>query len=80
MIEPQRQLAYYCQWLPDGSRQPCYAPAAFVLVRPSGETLTFSCEAHREAWAAQIRGKYEVLERTEWERQGRGYRGPHLGG
>jgi len=63
-----------------GSRRPCYAPASLVLVRPSGETLGFSCGEHREAWAARIRGRYLVLQRDEWEARGAGYRGPMLGG
>ena len=45
MTEAQRSLADYCLYLPDGSRQPCYAPAGFVLVRPGGNTLRFSCAA-----------------------------------
>jgi hypothetical protein len=32
MTEHRRELAGYCEWLPEGSRQPCYAPAGFVLV------------------------------------------------
>ena len=39
-------LADFCEWLPDGSGQPCYAPAALVLVRPSGHTLRFTCAEH----------------------------------
>jgi hypothetical protein len=74
------QLADYCEWLPDGSRRPCYAPAALVLVRPDGETLRFSCAEHRDAWAARIRGPYLVLGRDEWEARGAGYRGVMLGG
>jgi hypothetical protein len=31
-------LANYCEWWPM-SGTPCYGPAGFVLVRPSGETL-----------------------------------------
>ncbi len=74
------ELADYCEWLPDGSRQPCYAPATLVLVRRGGETLRFSCAAHRDAWATRIRGRYLVLEWDEWVARGRGYRGPELGG
>jgi hypothetical protein len=62
------------------SRQPCYPQASLVLVRPSGETLDFSCAEHREAWATRIRGRYVVLEGDEWVGRGRGYRGPMLGG
>jgi hypothetical protein len=51
-----------------------------VIVRPSGETLSFSCGAHREAWAGRIGGAYLVLERAEWEAAGAGYRGKMLGG
>ncbi len=80
MTQPQVQLADYCQYLPDGSRRPCYAPAGFVIVRPSGETLRFSCAEHREAWATRIRGRYLVLEKEEWVARGQGYRGPALGG
>ena len=80
MTEPQRELADFCEYLPDDSRQPCYAPAGFVLVRPGGQTLRFSCAEHRDAWAVRIQGRYEVLERDEWVRQGSGYRGRHLGG
>lgn len=32
-------LPDYCEYLPAGSRQPCYAPAPLVLVRPSGPAL-----------------------------------------
>ena len=74
-----RSLADFCEWLPESSRRPCYQPARLVLVRPSGETLGFSCAAHREAWATQIQGTCEVLERAEWEARGAGYRGPMLG-
>ena len=41
-----RELPDYCEWLPDGNRQPCYAPARLVLVCPSGETLRCSCTEH----------------------------------
>ncbi len=34
--DAQRSLTDYCEYLPDGSRRPCYAPAALVLVRPGG--------------------------------------------
>ena len=78
--EAQRGFADYCLWCPEGSRRPCYAPATLVVVRPSGETLDFSCAAHREAWAARIQGPYLVLERDEWEARGAGYRGVMLGG
>ena len=76
----QRSLAHFCEWWPLGERRPCYAPASLVLVRPNGETLRFTCAAHREGWATRIRGPYLVLERDEWEARGRGYRGPMLGG
>jgi hypothetical protein len=75
-----RELADFCEWLPDGSLQPCYAPAGLVLVRPNGDTIRFSCVEHREAWATRIRGRHLVLERDEWEARGSGYRGPELGG
>jgi hypothetical protein len=78
--QAQRTLADFCEYLPDGSRQPCYAPAPLVLVRPSGDTVRFSCGEHREAWATRIRGKYLVLERDEWEARGAGYGGPDLAG
>jgi hypothetical protein len=73
--ERRRTLADYCEWWPLGELRPCYAPATLVLVRPSGETLTFSCAAHRDGWAARIQGRYLVLERDEWEASGGGYRG-----
>jgi hypothetical protein len=76
----QSGLADYCLYLLDGSRQPCYAQASLVLVRPSGETLGFTCAEHREAWASRIQGRYLVLERDKWESRGAGYRGTHLGG
>jgi hypothetical protein len=47
-------LADWCEFLPEGSRRPCYAPAALVLVRPSGETVRFTCADHLPAWASQI--------------------------
>ncbi len=77
--EARRSLADFCEYLPDGSRQPCYAPASLVLVRPGGQTVRFSCAEHREAWATRIRGRYLVLERDEWEGRGAGYCGPMLG-
>jgi hypothetical protein len=51
-----------------------------VLVRPSGETLRFTCAEHAPTWASRILGKYVVLERDEWEARGAGYRGKMLGG
>ena len=80
MTPPHRELPDYCEYLPDSNRQPCYAPASLVLVRPGGQTLRFSCAEHREAWASRIQGRYDVLERTEWEARGAGYRGTELGG
>lgn len=77
---PQRTLPDFCEWLPEGGHQPCYAAAALVLIRPSGVTLRFSCAEHREAWAARIQGRYLVLEQEEWEARGAGYRGRGLGG
>ena len=77
---PRPELADYCEYLPDGSRRPCYAPAALVLVRPNGEALRFTCAEHLPPWATRIRGRYLVLERGEWERRSRGYRGAMLGG
>jgi hypothetical protein len=76
----QPELADHCEWLPDGSRRPCYAPASLVLVRPAGQTLRFTCREHLPAWASRIRGRYLVLERDEWEARGAGYRGRMLGG
>ena len=78
--ERQPSLADFCEWLPNGSRRPCYALASLVLVRPNGEDLRFSCVEHRDAWASRIRGPYLVLERDEWEARGAGYRGAMLGG
>jgi len=78
--EAQRSLAKYCQWWPVGDPNPCYAPATFVFLRLSGETLRFTCRAHRDAWASRIRGPYLVLERAEWEVRGAGYCGVELGG
>jgi hypothetical protein len=77
---PQKSLADFCEWWPLGEPRPCYAQAELVIVRPSGETLGFSCRAHREGWADRIRGEYLVLERAEWESRGAGYRGKMLGG
>jgi hypothetical protein len=57
-----------------------YAPAGLVLVRPSGETLRFTCAEYLPGLANQIQGKYRVLERAEWEAQGAGYRCKMLGG
>jgi hypothetical protein len=73
------ELADFCQWWPMGGR-PCYAPAGLVLVWPSGQTLGFTCRAHREAWAGQVRGGYLVRERPAWEAGGAGYRGLAPGG
>jgi len=78
--ETRRGLANRCEWWPLGECHPCYAPARFVLVRPTGETLRFVCRAHRDAWASRISGPYRVLERAEWEASGAGYRGVALGG
>lgn len=74
------RLADYCEYLPDDSRRPFYAPASLVLVPPDGETLRFTCADHLPAWATRIHGRYLVLERDEWEAQGAGYRGTMLGG
>ena len=57
-----------------------YLCAALVLVRPSSETLGFTCVEHAPAWAGRIQARYLVLERDEWEARGRGYRGVMLGG
>lgn len=73
MTAPKRDLADYCEWLPEGTRRPCYAPASLVLVRSSGATLGFTYPEHAP-------GKYAVLERDEWEARGRGYRVTELGG
>jgi hypothetical protein len=78
--DPQPTLADFREWIPDGSRQPCHAPAGLVLVRPSGHTLRFICTTHAPAWAGRIHGAYRVLERAEWEAGGAGYRGKELGG
>ena len=43
----QRELADYCEWLPDGERRPCYAGAAFVLIRPGGDRVL-----ERDRWEA----------------------------
>ena len=80
MTDPRPELADYCDWWPGGDPWPCYAPASVVLVRPSGETLRFTCLEHAPAWARQSVGEYLVLERDEWEARGAGQRGPHLGG
>jgi hypothetical protein len=80
MADLQRDLADYCLFLPDGSRQPCYAPAELVIVRPGGDTLAFSCAEHRDTWASRIQGRYDALARGEWEARGAGYRGAELGG
>ena len=78
--ETHRDLADYCEYLPDGCRQPCCAPAMLVLVRPGGHTLRFSCAEHLAAWASRIQGRYLVLEWDEWEARDRGYCGATLGG
>jgi len=80
MTTPQRELADFCEWLADGTRRPCYAQASFVLVRPGGQTLRFTCAEHAPAWASRVQGRYLVLERDEWEARGGGYRGRMLGG
>jgi len=74
------ELADFCERLPDGSRQPCYAPAGLVLVRPSGQTLRFTCAEHVPAWESRIQGRYLVLDRDKWEARGGGYQGAALGG
>jgi hypothetical protein len=79
MNPAQRDFADYCEWWPEGTRRPCYAPASLVLVRPSGETLRFTCAEHAPAWAGRVQGRYLLLERAEWEARGRGYRGVMLG-
>ena len=80
MTAEQRELADYCERWPKGTRRPCYAQASFVLVRPSGETLRFTCAEHAPAWAGLIQGRYLVLERDKWKARGSGYRGRMLGG
>jgi hypothetical protein len=79
-VSSGQELADYCEWFLEDIRRPCYAPAGFVLVRPGGETLRFSCAEHLPAWASRIQGRYVVLERDEWEARGRGYCGVMLGG
>jgi hypothetical protein len=78
--QPQPELTHYCEWWPLGTAAPCYAPASFMLVRPSGERLRPTCAQHLEGWRAQIVGDYEALTLGEWESRGRGYRGRALGG
>jgi hypothetical protein len=63
MTALRRDLADYCEYLPEGSHRPCYALASLVLVRPTGETLRFTCAEHAPAWASRIQGRYLVLER-----------------
>lgn len=77
---PERQLADCCEHFLEATRRPCDAPTSFVLARPSGETLRFTCAEHLPAWASQIQKRYLVLERNEWEKRGPGYRGVMLGG
>jgi hypothetical protein len=79
MTQPQRELADYCEWWLEDIRRPCHAPASLVLVRPSGETLGFTCAEHAPAWAGRIQGRYLMLDRAEWEARGSGYRGMMLG-
>jgi hypothetical protein len=69
----------FCEWWPMGAT-PCYAPAEFVLVRPGGEMLRFTCALHAPAWAAQVKGLHHLLKRADWEALGSGYHGTHLGG
>jgi hypothetical protein len=57
MTEAQHDLADYGEYLSDGSRRPCYAPAGLVVVRPNGEALRFSCADHLPAWATRIQGR-----------------------
>jgi hypothetical protein len=66
-------LADYCEYLPDGSRQPCFAPAGLVPVRPSWQLLRFTCAHHLPAWASRIQGRYVVLERGVYERATRSH-------
>ena len=80
MTAPRPQLAERCEWWPVGEPHPCCGPATFVLARPSGETLRFTCRAHRDALASRIRGPYLVLERAEWAAWGAGSREVELGG
>jgi hypothetical protein len=76
-----RTLPDFCEYAElIGPSVPCYQQAHHVLVRPSGETLRFSCTPHLPAWASRVRGRYLVLSRETWEAQGGGYRGRHLGG
>ena len=50
-------LADFCEWQPDGSRRPCYAPASMVLVgevaratAPGGDRASHrDCEPYRLA-------------------------------
>ena len=66
--------------VPEGRGSPATRRATLVLVRPGGDTLGFSCAEHRDAWAARIRGEYQVLKRDQWVAQGAGYRGVMMGG
>jgi hypothetical protein len=80
MTQSQRDLPDYCEYLPEDTRRPCYAQASFVLARPDGQTLRFTCAEHLPAWESRVQGRYSVLERGQWEAQGWGYRGKMLGG
>jgi hypothetical protein len=68
MAQARRDLADYCSWWPRGHPEPCYAPASLVLVRPSGETLGFSCAEHLPAWAARVRGSTPCSSATSGRR------------
>ncbi len=68
-----------CEFWLEETRRPCYEQTSFVLVRPSGETLGFSCAEQLPAWADLIRGKYLALGLAAWRAQGSGYRGWMLG-
>ena len=77
---PPRDLAHYCEWPPERSRRPCYAPAAFVPIRPGGETLRFTMCGARARLGHPGSRPDVVLERDEGEARGGGYRGTMLGG
>jgi hypothetical protein len=79
-MNPQRTLADFCEWWPEGERRPCYAQAGLVLVRPSGQTLAFRLRRAPAGLGQPHPGPVSRARARRVEAQGAGYRGAALGG
>ena len=67
VTSPINDLADYCEYLPDGSRQPCYGQASFVLVRPRALWVEYR---DKRGWRVAVEGPpAAVLTTTDVEQR-----------